>query len=236
MWVEAQDTWPQRAKPSKIHLLRVRADNTCPIAHIPRAGCSAPRRRSPQSWVQHLRSPDHPRRPDPRGPESWPHVSWPWPSSWSHRGAGVGAGLGDWWPLVRSSGVEWGPHLHRTREQLSSMKADPWGALLHWVMGLFHIRCLCANRRESLGPPGLGKSWPPSPSPETRQGPPQVGSPGPALLRPRLPPMGYGLARGWVRFARRPHPESSEDELAAHHPCHVEQEEGVVGSLGPAPP
>lgn len=112
---EAQTTWPQGAKPSKIHLLRVRADNTCPLPTSRGLGVLPPGGALPSPGVQHtsgvLTTPGSltlgALNPGPR-------ASWPRPSSWSHRGAGVGAGLGDWWPLVRSSGVEWGPHLHRT--------------------------------------------------------------------------------------------------------------------------
>lgn len=112
---EAQATWPQGAKPSKIHLLRVRADNTCPLPTSRGLGVLPPGGALPSPGVQHtsgvLTTPGSltlgALNPGPR-------ASWPRPSSWSHRGAGVGAGLGDWWPVVRSSGVEWGPHLHRT--------------------------------------------------------------------------------------------------------------------------
>lgn len=156
-------------------------------------------------------------------------------------GAVWGRGLGEWWPLVRSSGMEWGPHLHRTRVNSRAQWRQTLGGHLHLGDGFIsHSWLVCSQKGElrgAWGPPGLGKSWPPSSCLQRPcQGPPQVCTPSPALLQPRLPPMGYGLARGWVRFACCPHPESNEDELAAHHPCHVEQEEGVVGDLGPAPP
>lgn len=88
-----------RAKPSKLHLLRIRADSTCPIAHIPRAACSAPRRRSPQSlWgpAQLSSSGDltTPGGLTLRTLNPGPHASWPRPSSRSHRRSSVGAGAG----------------------------------------------------------------------------------------------------------------------------------------------
>lgn len=88
-----------RAKPSKLHLLRIRADSTCPIAHILRAACSAPRRRSPQSlWgpAQLSSSGDltTPGGLTLRTLNPGPHASWPRPSSRSHRRSSVGAGAG----------------------------------------------------------------------------------------------------------------------------------------------
>lgn len=61
---------------------------------------------------------------------------------------------------------------------------------------------------------------------------PQAYSPGPHPVtawaaRPGVQPCG-----GWVGLSRHPHPESQEDELATHRPCHVQQEEGAVSSLG----
>lgn len=105
-------------------------------------------------------------------------------------------------------------------------------------MGLFHT--LYAKRRASSGWTGLSRlreERRPS-SPRSRE--PSWPSPRSAAqvlpLQPGLPAMGCGLAGGWIRLARCPHPESSEDELATHHPSHIHQEEGVVSSLSPAAP
>lgn len=83
-----------------------------------------------------------------------------------------------------------------------------------------------ANRRESSGWPGALQAYG-----RVRPGPPRSAALGPALLQPRPPAMGCGLARSWVRLARHPHPDSSEDETTAHLPNHIHQEESVVGSL-----
>lgn len=106
------------------------------------------------------------------------------------------------------------------------------------MMGLFHT--LYAKRRASSGWTGLSRlreERQPSPHPpESRHGPPPGLQPRSCPLQPGLPAMGCGLAGGWIRLARCPHPESSEDELATHHPSHIHQEEGVVSSLSPAAP
>lgn len=118
---------------------------------------------------------------------------------------------------------------------------------MHLGMGLFS---LYANRRRAQG--GLGSSRvreeSHSSSPLSRDPVmalptamgnrlhPKVCSPDPVLLRPGLPAMGCGLSRGWVGLARCPYPDANEDELAAHHPGHVHDEEDVVGSLRPASP
>lgn len=109
---------------------------------------------------------------------------------------------------------------------------------LHWGDG-FISHCMLREGRAQggLGPPGLGKSVDlPPPSPESRHGPPPGLQPRSCPLQPGLPAMGCGLAGGWIRLARCPHPESSEDELATQHPSHIHQEEGVVSSLSPAAP
>lgn len=84
-------------------------------------------------------------------------------------------------------------------------------------------------------PPGLGERviLPPPLSRDPVMG---LCSPGPALLQPGLPAVGYDLARGWLRLARRPHPESNEGELATCYAHHIGQEEDAVRGLGPAPP
>lgn len=92
---EAQAVWPQRAssKPSKLRLLRVRA-NTCPLLTA-RGLRALPPEASPQSlWVQHTsarRSSGHPRRPDPQGLHPGPSLL-ARPGSGSHRGSRGGGG------------------------------------------------------------------------------------------------------------------------------------------------
>lgn len=174
MWVERHRPHGRRgprAKPSKLHLLRIRADNTCPIAHIPRAACSAPRRLSPQSlWgpaqLSSLGVLSTPGGLTLRTLNPGPHASWPRPSSRSHRRSSWGRGLGDWWPLVRSSGMEWGPHLHRTRVNSRAQWKQTLGGHLHLGDGFIsHSLLVCSQKGElrgAWGPPGLGKSWPPS--------------------------------------------------------------------------
>lgn len=77
------------------------------------------------------------------------------------------AGLGDWWPLVRSSGVEWRPPLHRTRVNSGA----PWKQTLggHVAFGegfISHSACvLTEGRARGLEPPGLGRRWPASRDP-----------------------------------------------------------------------
>lgn len=86
-------------------------------------------------------------------------------------------------------------------------------------------------------PPGLGKGPPPRAS--SSQRPRMAFPPARAQALPwhslGCPPWGAASGRGGL--ARLPHPEPWEDGPATCHPRHApQQEDGAVGSLGPAPP